>query len=59
MEIIYFTIVAAALYLVSDRTLDVLERRAGRRFEKRSLVFFAILLSLSLLSFASLRALLR
>lgn len=59
MEIIYFTIVAAALYLVSDRILDLLERRAGRRFDNRSLVFFAIILTLSMLSFASLRALLR
>lgn len=59
MEVVYFTIVAAALYLISDRILDLLERRAGRRFENRSLVFFAIILTLSLLSFASLRTLLR
>lgn len=58
MEIVYFTIVAAALYLVSDRILDLLERRAGRRFDNRSLVFFAIILTLSMLSFASLRMLL-
>ena len=59
MEIVYFTIVAAALYLVSDRILDLLERRAGRRFDNRSLVFFAIILTFSMLSFASLRTLLR
>lgn len=59
MEIVYFTIVAAALYLVSDRILDLLERRAGRRFDNRSLVFFGIILTLSVLSFASLRTLLR
>jgi len=59
MEIVYFTIVAAALYIVSDRILDLLERRAGRRFDNRSLIFFAIIMTLSLLSFASLRALLK
>lgn len=55
MEAVYFTIVAIALYLVSDRLLDWLERRAGRRFEHRSLVFFAILLTLALVSFALIR----
>ena len=44
MEVILFTAVAAVLYLVSDRLLLLLEARAGRRFEYRSLVFFAILL---------------
>ena len=51
MSIIYFTIVAIALYLVSDWILDRIERRAGRRFEHRSIVFFFILLSLALATF--------
>ena len=57
MDIVVFTITAIALYLVADRILLVLEERAGRRFEQRSLVFFAILLSLALVSFALIRRL--
>jgi hypothetical protein len=52
---IYFTLVAIGLYLVADRILDALERRAGRRFEQRSLLFFVLLLVLSLVTFAVLR----
>lgn len=52
MSIIYFTLVAIALYLVSDWLLDQIERRAGKRFEHRSLIFFAILLTLALTTFS-------
>ena len=47
-----FTVLAVVLYLVSDRALNALEVRAGRRFEHRSLIFFAILLALALLAFS-------
>ena len=57
MDIVVFTITAIALYLVADRILLILEERAGRRFEQRSLIFFAILLSLALVSFALIRRL--
>jgi hypothetical protein len=55
MTIVYFTLAALALYLVSDRVLDWFERRAGRRFEYRSLIFFGLLLGLSLAAFALVR----
>jgi hypothetical protein len=55
MQMILFTVVGVVLYLVSDRLLDALERRAGRRFEYRSLVFFAILLALAVATFAAMR----
>lgn len=55
MEIVYFTVVAAVLYLVSDWTLQRMEIAAGRRFEHRSLVFFALLLALALASFYLIR----
>lgn len=55
MEIVYFTIVAALLYLLSNWTLDRIEIAAGRRFEYRSVLFFAILLSLAMLSFYLIR----
>jgi hypothetical protein len=56
MDAVYFTLAAIVLYLVSDRLLDAMERRAGRRFEYRSLIFFGILLTLSLVTFAAIRA---
>lgn len=51
MSIIYFTLVAIFLYLASDWILDQIERRAGKRFEHRSLIFFAILLTFALTTF--------
>lgn len=57
MEAVYFTIVAVVLYFVSDWLLDRIERKAGRRFEHRTLYFFAILVTLAVLSFAGIRQL--
>jgi len=51
MQIIYFTLTAIVLYLLSDRALDWLERRRGARFEHRTVIFFAILLVLALVTF--------
>ncbi|MDH3442056.1 MAG: hypothetical protein OEM63_14955 [Gammaproteobacteria bacterium] len=52
MEVIYFTAVAVILYLVSDWILQQFEARAGKRFEHRSLIFFAILLTLAISTFS-------
>ena len=52
MSIVYFTLVAALLYLFSDWVLQRVEVAVGRRFEHRSLIFFAILLTLALISFS-------
>ena len=57
MEIVYFTVVAIALYFVSDWLLQRVEIARGRRFEQRSLIFFGILLVLALASFALIRRL--
>ena len=43
MSAIYFTVVAVALYFVSDWLLQAVEAQAGRRFEYRTLIFFVIL----------------
>jgi hypothetical protein len=51
MQVVYFFIVAVALYWASSRILSVLEARRGAHLEHRSLVFFAILLSLALITF--------
>ena len=57
MQFVLFTILGIALYLVSDRVLQALERRAGRVFEHRTLIFFAILLALALVTFAAVQRL--
>lgn len=55
MEAVYFTLTAVACYVISDWVLKRMEVFAGRRFEYRTLIFFAILLGLALVSFALLR----
>ena len=52
MSIVYFTLAAAGLYLLSDWILERVEVTAGRRLQHRSLVFFSILLTLAITSFA-------
>lgn len=58
MEIVYLTVAAIALYVISDRILDAMERRAGKRFEQRSVIFFGLMLVLSLITFAVIRSML-
>ena len=57
MEIIYFTLAAAILYVAADWILKRMEIAAGKRFEKRSLIFFAILMTMAVTSFALIRTL--
>jgi hypothetical protein len=52
VQIVYFTLVAAILYLFSNWLVNRIEIVAGRRFQYRSLLFFAILLVLALISFS-------
>jgi hypothetical protein len=51
MEMIYYTVTAVLLYLVSDWILNRIEIRRGERFEHRSLIFFAIILVLAVAVF--------
>ena len=55
MDVVYFTLVAIALYVVSDWALKRIEIARGERLEHRSLIFFGILLTLTLISFAIIR----
>ena len=55
MEILYFTLAAILLYFAADWILNRIETAAGRRFEYRSLIFFAILLVMALTSFTLIR----
>lgn len=51
LEIIYYTLVAAGLYFISDWILDRIEVSRGERFKNRSVIFFLIILVLAFISF--------
>jgi len=54
LEVIYYTLIAGVLYLMSDWILDRIEISRGERFQNRglrSLVFFLIILILAFISF--------
>ena len=57
MEIVYFTVIAIGLYVFSDWLLRRAEAFAGRQFEHRTLIFFAIILVLALVTFGLIRGL--
>ena len=57
MEIFYYTLTAILLYLAADWILKRMEIAAGKRFEKRSLIFFVILMTMALTSFTLIRTL--
>jgi amino acid transporter len=57
MEMIYFTIVAVILYLVSDWILRQIEIKRGGLLPNRSVVFFIIIAILSVVSFALIQSL--
>lgn len=59
MEIVYYTLTGIALYFVSDWLLERIEQARGKRFEKRSVIFFAIILVLALVSFQVIGRLMR
>jgi len=58
METLWFLLAAVALYFLSDRVLQMIEVRIGRRLEQRSLIFFAILLLSAMVTFWLIRLLL-
>jgi hypothetical protein len=55
VEIVWLTLTGIVLYVLADRILDAMERRAGRRFEQRSMIFFGLILVLALIAFALIR----
>jgi hypothetical protein len=55
MEAVYYTVTGIVLYLVADRLVVLIERRAGRVLEHRTLLFFVLLLSMALVTFALIR----
>lgn len=55
LEALAYTVVGLLLYLISDGLLNWIETRRGARFEHRSLIFFAIILTLALVSFQAIQ----
>jgi hypothetical protein len=55
MEAVYFTLTAIACYVFADWALKRMEAIAERRFEYRTIIFFALILGLALTSFALIR----
>ena len=51
MEVIYYTMVSAGLYLASVWLLDRIEVSRGERFKNRNIIFFFIILTLAFISF--------
>jgi len=51
MAYLYYTITAVILYIFSDWILNQIERSMGKRLKYRSVVFFVIIMTLSLTSF--------
>lgn len=58
MEAILFPLVAIALYFIADWILQRIEVSMGRRLENRTLVFFALLLTLAVGTFSVIQRLL-
>jgi len=58
MEVVVFTLNAVVIYLLADWILRRIEARKGTILKQRQVVFFVVFLSLALVSFNLLRALL-
>ena len=56
MEIVLFTVVGIVLYVITDQVLTLLERLQGNPLPQRNVVFFVIILALSVPTFSGLRA---
>lgn len=52
LEVVYYTLMAAGLYLMSDWILDRWEVSRGERFKNRNIIFFLIILTLAFISFS-------
>jgi len=51
MEMVLFVVVAIALYFISDQVVNLIEKRRGERFQNRTLLFFAIIFTLTMITF--------
>ncbi len=58
MEMIYYTLAGIVLYFAADWILDRIEQAIGHRFSHRNVLFFVIILLLSVGTFQLLQSLL-
>ncbi len=58
MEMIYYTLAGIVLYFAADWILDRIEQTIGHRFSHRNVLFFVIILLLSVGTFQLLQSLL-
>ena len=56
-DLILFTLNAIVIYLVSDWLVRLIEKRRGEVLKQRQVIFFAIFLTLALVSFRFLKIL--
>jgi flagellar biogenesis protein FliO len=57
VDIFFFAIIAVALYFFAAWLLDRIERARGARFKHRDAIYFGIVLTAALLTFALINAL--
>lgn len=55
MEIVLFTGVGIVLYLACDRLLSLLEKMHGEPLPQRNIIFFVLIMTLSLSAFSLMR----
>jgi hypothetical protein len=58
MAMLYYTVAGVLLYFVSDWILERVEQLRGSRFPQRNLIFFVIILLLSMGTFHVIQSLL-
>lgn len=58
VEIVLFTLVGIALYIITSQVLVFLEKLHGSPLPQRNIIFFVVILALSLPSFSLMRTLL-
>jgi hypothetical protein len=58
MEILVFTLNAIVIYLFAGWIIRLLEKKKGAALKNRQVIFFAVFLSLALISFNVLKTLL-
>lgn len=51
MQIVYFTVTAVLLYVLSDWILKQIEKKRGQPLPNRSIIFFVIIMVLAVGSF--------
>ena len=51
MEIVWFSLVGIVLYLGTEKILQMIEQRRGEHLKNRNVLFFLIIMPLTLITF--------